>query len=554
MTHAADIGRYERLEFGFDRPVDHLLITAPSGETDTVLPFWFRPIDVTYDADGFEHVTVTGADECRARYTPRECGRYTVTAAFTDGTAQTSAFTACERGHHGYIGVSRADHRYFAHTDGTPFVPIGLNTARPIGYRASNGQEFGHSDRIIYAGVAEYDRWFRQCAANGVNLIRLWVGYNYFNPDPYEGDGWRLERLSLLDRVIDTAARYGIAVKLTVDQFRFFEYTGNNYSGNAFAKSMWQGERRCESMEEFLHDPVWKARWLTKVGMLARRYAGCTNLFAIELWNEMNAVFADFDRDIVPWNREMAPQVQKLFPHNMVINSLGSLEYDDNAREYRDFPWDLFAFRQVHRYLNLGAQFKACHHDMLTVVTDAVERMGEGDTPLLLAETGAVEQCHSGPFKFYKSDHRGLLFADCVYTPLFLGTAGCGNIWHWDNYVEAKNLYHLYAPLAALIRGIAFDREDFCPLQAIADGLRVFLLRGTHHTLGYMRNAEDNWENVLRDDREPVPVTAHLPIDLPKGKLTLFPIWADDTAAAERTPEGLAFRAVRHGLLFRTDY
>ena len=175
----------------------------------------------------------------------------------------------------------------------------------------------------------------------------------------------------------------------------------------------------------------------------------------------------------------------------------------------------------------------------------------EQDMPLLVAETGAVNNNHSGEFKYYSCDDRGIIFIDCVYTPLFLGSAGCGNIWHWDErYVESKNLYKYYKPLADLICGIDFAMENFKSYDLSNDDAYLFILQGKTICLGFIRNKSDCWKNVLRDLNDPKPIEK-LTTALPCKRVVAYPIWKDDTAKIYSEKGSLAFADILYGTLFR---
>lgn len=127
--------------------------------------------------------------------------------------------------------------------------------------------------------------------------------------------------------------------------------------------------------------------------------------------------------------------------------------------------------------------------------------------PFIVAETGAVNNNHSGPFRYYSIDDRGIIFVDSVYTPIFLGSASCGHIWHWNNrYVESKNLYKYYKPLYNLIKDINFDKENFETVDLSDDDVYLFLLEGDTVTLGFVRNKSDNWQDTLIDNNPPVNI------------------------------------------------
>ncbi|MDD3867367.1 MAG: hypothetical protein PHX55_07110, partial [Eubacteriales bacterium] len=80
-------------------------------------------------------------------------------------------------------------------------------------------------------------------------------------------------------------------------------------------------------------------------------------------------------------------------------------------------------FLQVHRYLDQGAPLAICHADPVAFSLDAVRRCSTGTKPLILTETGAVNDRHVGPFRFYPADHGGLIFDDVTYPPFFCGAA-----------------------------------------------------------------------------------------------------------------------------------
>ena len=70
----------------------------------------------------------------------------------------TFAAEAPRSGSHGFVEVSRTDRRYFAYSDGKPFMGLGLNhTFQP--------------ERFTYDADEQIDRW----AANGIELVRSWM-------------------------------------------------------------------------------------------------------------------------------------------------------------------------------------------------------------------------------------------------------------------------------------------------------------------------------------------------------------------------------------------
>ena len=513
------INQYTKFELETSAPLN---LTSPSGRLIRLEPFELQPIRFEYDCEGAETVIPDGKARKIIRFFPDETGIY----RYDGGEFE------CVPGGHGFVGISKNDPRYFAYSDGTSYCPIGINLAFISPFGKSDGKEFGRSG-FRFLGMREYERWFRACANNGVDLVRIWLGHEYFCPDTEEAGVLDNIQLSKIESLVGLAHEYYIKLKLTLEQFRFFDYDrvadSDSYSDDVFRKfnkRLSIGGRRCQSSAEWLCGEDWREMWLFKVNELAKRFSGDPAIFGIELWNEMNCMPGN---EMLEWNRFMLPEVKKLFPRQLVMNSLGSFDSEWAKNSYDSFCWDLSDIKQMHRYLDQGAPYRICNDSPIGLIRDGINVLSDPQKPFLVAETGAVNDRHSGPFRYYLSDHDGLLFCDLVYSPLFCGAAGCGHIWHWDGrYVEAKNLYRFYKPLKALISGVEFDREDFKSEVIEDEDVVLLLLRGRTTTLGYLRNKHFSWQNVLRDLNEVEPVSCKLP-ELFKNA-ELIPIWDDETA------------------------
>lgn len=508
------INRHSKFEYETDHSIT---FTSPSGKISTLTPFSCQPIQFTYDNEGAESVQAIGAPKSVIRFYPDECGTY----HFDCGE-----LTCIESSNHGYVTVSQQDPRYFAYSDGTGYTPIGINLAFITPFRSSNGSEFGCSG-YRYLGMRQYESWFRQCHQNGVNLVRIWLGHEYFSPDTEQAGIYDPVQFSKIDALFDLAERYQMKLKLTLEQFRFFDYEkiadSDSYSDDVFRKfrkRLYLDQTRCENITEWLDEAIWREKWLDKVRQLSYRYSGNPTLFGIELWNEMNCLPWE---STLAWNRYMLPIVKKLFPQHLVMNSLGSCDSDHIVKLYKEFVWEYSDIKQMHRYLDQGSADPICHENPIALVWDGIQRLADPEKPFLVAETGAVNNCHSGPFRYYNADHRGMIFCDTVYTPIFCGAAGCGHIWHWDGrYVESKNLYRHFKPIQQLLTNIEFDKEHFIPEKWEDEHLTLLLLRGTHVTLGYLRNNHDNWMNVLRDLLQDQPIrNYHIPLSAPASMMVL---------------------------------
>ena len=533
MKFKKSVTQYEIIEFEFEKNEDisYIDITNPVGKTFRILPFESVAVDYKYDDEGFESILSDNKKYQKCRYSPSTVGEYRIKAIFNNSVVQDGVFKVSKGTNHGYIKVSEKDKRYFCYSDGTSFFPIGINMAFPGTFGISNGDEFGLSDKFKYIGMKQYERWFRECSKNGVNLVRVWLGHEYFNPETEQSGVYDYKQFAKIDKLLELSEKYNIKLKLTLEQFRTMDYERKadtlSQSDDIFRKFnrvIYKGERTCKSVREWLNDEFWQNEWLNKINEIGKRYAYNPNIFAIELWNEMNCI-----GNVTAWNKKMAECVRNIFPNHMIINSLGSYDCKNVERYYSDFCWHLFDFKQLHSYLDQGAKLDAPTKSPIDALQYCINAQKENNMPFFVAETGAVNIRHSGPFKYYPYDHRGIIFADCVYTPVFLGCAGVGNIWHWDErYVEFKNLYPMYKPLIKLFDGVSFDSENFVSKDYSNDQAYIFILEGNNYSLGYIRNKSDNWKNVLRDLNNPTPISFDFNTDRNLGKLEKINIWEDD--------------------------
>ena len=547
-----EIKVFERIERSFLKKIRSAILKDENDNIVNLQPFDYQPIELTYDEEGIEHCSAVGEICSVVRFTVKKQGTYSLEIKFADEDYIQEELVADKTSGNGYVEVSKKDKRYFTYSDGTSFYPIGINLAFPRSCIVSNNQEFGISNKVSYMGLRQYERWFKKCSEAGVNVARIWLGIDYFSPDTEDAETFDLTQFTKIDMLLDLAKKYGIKLKLTIEQFRYFIYDKEESSNvfRNFNKNLYLDGKACSDSVEWLTDGKWKKAWLNKIEEFAKRYSGDTEIFAIELWNEMNNVGHG---EMHPWNKEMLPKVKELFGDNMVVNSLGSLDSEYVLNLYNDFCWELCDFKQIHRYLDQGAKYVDSTVNPIEVIQAGVNLIKDNSKPLFVAETGAVNNCHSGEFKYYSCDDRGIIFVDCVYTPVFCGCAGCGNIWHWDErYVESKNLYKYFKPLAEMVKEIDFQNEEFETVDFSDEDVYLFVLSGKKTSLAFVRNKNDNWKTVLRDLQIPNVVEKKI-INVNCKNLTVYPIWDEDTTSVQIVNEKIEINNIKYGTIFKFD-
>lgn len=173
------IGRYEKIEFvlsgggPWTNPFDPseveatLEIRTPSGKNVLLPAFWHQPYERQSGVGGRreEWLYPSGPAHFRARYAPSETGPHTARARRRDrrGTAESLpvSFEATASPQRGYVRVSAKDPRFFELDDGTPFFPLGHNTA------FLGGNQF--------LTLPKVEEVFRKMAEHGANYARLWA-------------------------------------------------------------------------------------------------------------------------------------------------------------------------------------------------------------------------------------------------------------------------------------------------------------------------------------------------------------------------------------------
>ncbi|WP_418991554.1 hypothetical protein [Alistipes sp.] len=380
-----------------------------------------------------------------------------------------------------FVGISREDPRYFALSNGKTFVPIGCNIA-------------------ALANRTAVERYVQALADNGANFGRVWLNSALFEVETEYG---RLDEahLSNIEYLLELAQRHDLKIKLCIESFRHIRPGRNRWDTKASYHVSNGGP--FENAAEFIAMQRGRDEYLRRLEIIRKRVGDHPAVFGWELWNEMNAVDCP---EIREWNEYMLPRVKRMFPKNLVMQSLGSLDRRSSFAIYGDIcGMPANEVMQVHRYLDPGAELAVCRAPMDSLCSDAVAVLrGYGrKKPLLLAEGGAVQPDHAGPSLLYARDTAGILLHDVIFTPFFSGAAGPGHSWHWDHYIEKHDLWYHFKRFARAIESIDPAAEHFEPLRADSGRLKGYALQGRRHLLVWFRDSENNWQTEFEENRAP---------------------------------------------------
>ena len=560
LQKLADVPQYGRWQavFAGTGVVDSVRLTGPDGCQCLRPVFQHQPANRAYDRHGYESITPTSAPVYAARFSPSLPGAWRCAWLRGSTVVQEDRFGCVPDGHPGYVEISRHDPRYFSFTNGQPYVAIGLNLCVPPRFALAKGGEFERSEQFATLGVREYERWFQLLAANGGNYARLWLSALGFAVEGAAAGQLDLLTFTRLDAVVAAARHRGIRLKLCLEHFR--RVTAGS-GPDFFRRELHDPQTMAQpaNMDDWFHNPLWQQLWWQKIDAYLARYGDDPVVMAWELWNEIDCCQTSawaIQRD---WTEKTLRAIKHRSPRNLVTNSLGSFDYDDKQVGQDDFKMAAMDFQQVHRYLDQGAGLTCCQTDPVAMSVDAVQRARRSDRPIILTETGAVDDCHTGPFRYYRWDDAGLIFHDTTYPAWFAGAAGSGHIWHWDVYVDQKNLWPGFRALADAIRGVAVDREEFTAVDLSTPACWCLALRGRTVTLAWIRNRTDRWDLVLRDGQPPVRLT-DISFDLCAAGQTpqtvrLFRPWPQDGLGEPILLENrVSLPAFQHGLVMRIDH
>lgn len=440
-----------------------------------------------------------------------------------------------------YVRVSPRDARYFELSDGRPYVPIGLNMIAPDGRRGIDGM----------------DEWMGKLADNGGSFIRVWLGNPFFDVEHEKSGVYDKEKAKRIDEMLALCRKHGIRVKMCIESFRHFGTQRQSWSEKKL--HLIENGGPAKDIADFFDGERSREQFKRKLAWYRDRYGDRPEIFGWELWNEVNAVAGG---DYMAWTEIMLGELQRLFPKNLCMQSLGSYDRESKRVNYRRLslmPDNDVA--QVHRYLDLGAQIEACRGPVDVLAADAVRDIlsFKAGKPTLLAESGAVEPNHSGPFKLYKKDKAGIILHDVLFAPFFVGAAGPGHIWHWGQYVDANNLWWQFGRFAEAIRGIDPAAEKFEPSMIEHPRLRVYVLNGRRTVLVWCRDKNNTWMSELRDGKDPETVeSASLEFNgeiLPAKQLAcrIYDPWANRWADAVVKERRISLPSFSRSIVVRID-
>jgi hypothetical protein len=474
---------------------------GPGGKTWSIPGFYTRDFQRTRDDSGdrpVEVLTPIGQAEWQVRFLPNFAGNYQVTVRAADRNGeieQIHTITVSEGMPKPYIRVSNNDPHYFEFENGEPYFAIGLNVA------------WGRGGTPTY----DFERWFTDMGDAGANFARVWMGQRGFLFESVTPGTYSLNSLWQMDHVLSMAAENGVYIKLCLEDYR------NLSRNNPYSK---ENGGPCETVRDFFKDPEAKRMWKNRLRYTVARWGWSPNIMAWEFWNEIDAS-EGYDKPVVQsWTKEMAQYLDHIDPyHHLHVNSLGSFAF-----EPRLWMMPEMDFAQMHGYWRPNWISGEFGKDWAQVMIDRIAILRPFQKPSLFAEFGLVDE------RWYYSplmdiDTGGVNMHNGMWAAILAGSAGCGHLWWWDEYVAPQNLWYHYRGVANFAAGVPWNTQGFEPFQidtraapydkdVDAEQLRIIGLRGKTMTLLWIQNRANTWLNVV--EKNPVPPVENARVYFPE--------------------------------------
>ncbi|HET9277230.1 MAG TPA: hypothetical protein VFN95_03570, partial [Flavitalea sp.] len=109
-----------------------------------------------------------------------------------------------------YIEISKINPAYFSFSDGSPYIPVGINLINPSGRNHENPD----------SAFDEIEQWMKNLFQYGGNYIRIWLSQSFWDIEDKAAGKYSDEKVKRIDRFIEMARKYKLRIKITLEHFR----------------------------------------------------------------------------------------------------------------------------------------------------------------------------------------------------------------------------------------------------------------------------------------------------------------------------------------------
>ncbi len=293
------------------------IITRPDLTTLTVPCFFYQK--ATYKAIDDEWASEKKTGYWMLRFSSPQSGTHQVQLRLTDGDGtilgELTSITIHAGNKKGYIKPDSKNKQYYRHTTGEPFYPLGINAA--------------------WGNTTNYSKIITNLGAGKANLLRYWqVPFDRQALEWKNGSGfynglgvYSQEAAAEQDSIVSLCEANDLYVQLTLFQHGMFSETvDSNWSDNPY-NSLNGGT--LARAEQYFYDAKAKTKTKKLLRYIVARWGYSQNLFAWELFNEVNFTggFPNQTLQWLPgvmsWHDEMGQYIKSLdaFDHLVTTSS-----------------------------------------------------------------------------------------------------------------------------------------------------------------------------------------------------------------------------------------
>jgi hypothetical protein len=467
-----------------------VIFNTPSGSNLKQSAFWYKQyrdltlIGEVIDEDGFYTAGQelvrwldNGFSHYMVRINPTEAGNWTYVMNLTvEGAIVQSmqgSFTVAEptQTDDGYIRVDQVNKKTFVFDSGEGYTPIGLNLAWWSTTLSSH----------------DYANWFKHMNENNANYARIWLSNWSFSlhKDSYTNFDTRQSTAIRLDHLFETAKEHDVYIMLTlINHGQFSANTNPEWSENVYNE---KNGGMLEYPIQFFYNAEAKAAYKNELRYIISRYGYSQNIFAWELFNEVDWVDGYSTIAVTNWHNEMAKFLHDNDPYNHLVTT--SYKYTFGTAAY---ALDSIDFVAVHSYAYNDVKFYE------KLVGEQTSLWNNYQKPVLFGEIGIDWQSGTST---YHTDFTGVTIKQGAWGGMMSG-AGSANHWWWDSWIAKYDMWYRFKGAGVYAEYLDLTGKTFTALQS--SGIQIsdtnvkamgYLLEDSIY--GYIYNNNWNYWNRL---------------------------------------------------------
>lgn len=293
------------------------IITRPDLSTITVPCFFYQK--ASYKSSSDQWTKEQGAGYWMVRFSSTQVGAHQVQLQLTDAdgtvTSGLNPITIGAGEKKGYIKIDSENKQYYRHTTGEPFYPLGINAA--------------------WDNTTNYTKIINNLGSGKANLVRYWQvpfdrqGLEWKNGSGfYKGLGvYSQEAAAEQDSIFSLCEMNDVFLQMTIFQHGMFsENVNSNWSDNPYNSA---NGGPLTKAEQYFYNADAKARTKKLLRYIVARWGYSQNLFAWELFNEVNFTglhpnqTSQWLPGVMTWHDEMGQYIkaQDPFDHPITTSS-----------------------------------------------------------------------------------------------------------------------------------------------------------------------------------------------------------------------------------------